>query len=146
MEGAPLSVRDCIICKTICIVYTQGFLPAPRRHVPMALANQLCRVTVVAPNTRMDIALPDHVRLCDLQGDLLAHAAEGPGGDDLLDSGADAGGWVLTRLGGAPLDPQLTPRQHDLVDGEELYLVPITDPGPQAVFDDIIDAMATANQ
>lgn len=112
----------------------------------MALANQLCRVTVVAPNTRMDIALPDQVRLCDLQSDLLAHAAEGPGGDDLLDSGADAGGWVLTRLGGAPLDPQLTPRQHDIVDGEELYLVPVTDTGPQAVFDDIIDAMATANQ
>ncbi|ADD40123.1 type VII secretion integral membrane protein EccD [Stackebrandtia nassauensis] len=112
----------------------------------MALTNQLCRVTVVAPNTRMDIALPDHVRLCDLQSDLLSHAAEGPGGDDLLDDGADAGGWVLTRLGGAPLDPQLTPRQHDIVDGEELYLVPVTDTGPQAVFDDIIDAMATANQ
>ena len=111
----------------------------------MAVTNQLCRVTVVAPNTRMDVALPDHVRLCDLQSDLLQHAADGPHGEDLLDDGAAQGGWVLTRLGGEPLDPNLTPRQHQILDGEELYFTPIDEAGPQAVFDDIIDAMATAN-
>lgn len=111
----------------------------------MAVTNQLCRVTVVAPNTRMDVALPDHVRLCELQADLLQHAADGPHGEDLLDDGATQGGWVLTRLGGEALDPNLTPRQLDIMDGEELYFTPVSDAGPQAVFDDIIDAMATAN-
>ena len=111
----------------------------------MAVTHQLCRVTVVAPNTRMDVALPDHVRLCDVQSDLLRHAADGPHGEDLLDDGAAQGGWVLSRLGGEPLDPNLTPRQHQIVDGEELYFTPVADAGPQAVFDDIIDAMATAN-
>lgn len=111
----------------------------------MTVTDRLCRVTVVAPNTRMDVALPDHVRLCELQSDLLQHAADGPGGEDVVEEGAAAGGWVITRLGGAPLDPDLTPAQHNIVDGEELYFSPVTHVGPEAVFDDVIDAMATAS-
>jgi len=111
----------------------------------MTVADRLCRVTVVAPNTRMDVALPDHVRLCELQSDLLQHAADGPGGEDVVEEGAGSGGWVLSRLGGAPLDPNLTPAQHNIMDGEELFFTPITHAGPEAVFDDVIDAMATAS-
>ncbi|GAA4907261.1 type VII secretion integral membrane protein EccD [Stackebrandtia albiflava] len=111
----------------------------------MSVTDRLCRVTVVAPNTRMDVALPDHVRLCELQSDLLQHAADGPGGEDVVEDGASNGGWVLTRLGGAPLDPNLTPAQHHIMDGEELYFSPVAQVGPEAVFDDVIDAMATAS-
>ena len=111
----------------------------------MTVTDRLCRVTVVAPNTRMDVALPDNVRLCELQSDLLQHAADGPGGEDVVEEGAGAGGWVITRLGGAPLDPDLTPAQLNIVDGEELYFTPVTHVGPEAVFDDVIDAMATAS-
>ncbi|CAM3194062.1 type VII secretion integral membrane protein EccD [Stackebrandtia soli] len=111
----------------------------------MAVTGNLCRVTIVAPNTRMDVALPVHVQLCELQSDLLRHAADGPGGADLVEEGADAGGWALTRLGGAPLDSNLTPAQLEIADGEELYFQPFSQIGPEAVFDDIIDAMATAS-
>lgn len=111
----------------------------------MVVDSRLCRVTVVAPNTRMDVALPEHVRMCDLQPDLLQHAADGPGGEEMLEAGGDAGGWTLARLGGAPLDPKLTPRQLGLVDGEELFLSPIEDTAPEAVFDDVIDAVAVAS-
>lgn len=111
----------------------------------MTVTDRLCRVTVVAPNTRMDVALPDNVRLCELQSDLLQHAADGPGGEDVVEEGAAAGGWVLTRLGGAPLDADLTPAQLNIVDGEELYFSPVSHVGPEAVFDDVIDAMATAS-
>ncbi|HZE39125.1 MAG TPA: type VII secretion integral membrane protein EccD [Stackebrandtia sp.] len=112
----------------------------------MSLGTQQVRVTVVAPNTRMDVALPEHVRLCDLQSDLLDHAAAGPSGEELLDSSGTGDGWVLTRMGGAPLDARLTPRQLDIVDGEELYFTPADQAAPETVFDDVIDAVASANR
>ncbi|GLZ77210.1 type VII secretion integral membrane protein EccD [Actinorhabdospora filicis] len=110
----------------------------------MTLASELCLVTIVAPHTRMDVALPGHVPLSDLLSDLLQHAADGPRGEDLVEDGAAQGGWVLSRLGKAPLDADLTPAQLGIVDGEELYFTPFVQAGPEAVFDDVIDAMATA--
>ncbi|MEV0647877.1 type VII secretion integral membrane protein EccD [Phytomonospora sp. NPDC050363] len=110
----------------------------------MTVASELSLVTIVAPHTRMDVALPGHVPLSELLSDLLQHAADGPKGEDLVEDGATQGGWVLSRLGKAPLDPDLTPSQHGILDGEELYFTPVAQSAPEAVFDDVIDAMATA--
>ena len=56
----------------------------------------LSRITIVAPRTRMDLALPSDVPLADLLPTLLRYA-----GEDLADEGVRHGGWSLSRLGGA---------------------------------------------
>ena len=98
------------------------------------------RATVVSPRARVDVALPvqapspswcpELVRLSDAQ----RHA--GPGHT----------GWVLTRLGGAPLPPELTVAASGLRDGDVLYLVPRERQGAPLLFDDVVDAIASASE
>ncbi|MFG1900001.1 type VII secretion integral membrane protein EccD [Micromonospora carbonacea] len=99
----------------------------------------LSRVTIVAPRTRMDLALPADVPLADLLPTLLRYA-----GEDLADEGARHGGWSLARLGGQPLDGGRTAAQLGVRDGEVLYFNPRAAAAPEIVFDDVVDAVATA--
>ncbi|SCE79103.1 type VII secretion integral membrane protein EccD [Micromonospora mirobrigensis] len=99
----------------------------------------LSRITVVAPRTRMDLALPSDVPLADLLPTLLRYA-----GEDLADEGVRHGGWSLARLGGPPLDGGRTPTQLGIRDGEVLYFNPRAAAAPEIVFDDVVDAVATA--
>ncbi|MER7270215.1 type VII secretion integral membrane protein EccD [Micromonospora carbonacea] len=99
----------------------------------------LSRVTIVAPRTRMDLALPADVPLADLLPTLLRYA-----GEDLADEGVRHGGWSLTRLGGQPLDGGRTAAQLGVRDGEVLYFNPRAAAAPEIVFDDVVDAVATA--
>ncbi|HIW62644.1 MAG TPA: type VII secretion integral membrane protein EccD [Candidatus Stackebrandtia excrementipullorum] len=108
------------------------------------VANPLCRVTVVSPHTRMDVALPAHIPLAELQADLLAHAAASPDGEEFVNEGVEAGGWTLARLGEAPLDPDLSCAQLGIADGEELYFRATPETAPATIFDDVVDAVATA--
>lgn len=105
-----------------------------------AVKSGLCRVTVVAPRTRVDLALPEDVPLADLAPTLLRYA-----GEHLADDGQEHGGWVLSRLGSGPLDGARTPLQLEIRDGEQLYLTPRDAAAPEVVFDDVVDAIATAN-
>ncbi|MGH8793454.1 MAG: type VII secretion integral membrane protein EccD [Stackebrandtia sp.] len=104
----------------------------------------LCRVTIVAPHTRMDVALPAHVPLVELQSELLVHAASGPDGEYFVDDGVAAGGWALARLGEPPLDPDLSCSQLGIIDGEELFFRPVEDSAPGIIFDDVVDAVSVA--
>ncbi len=99
------------------------------------------RVTIVAPSTQMDLVLPADVPLADLLPALLRHAS-----DDLADDGVAHQGWVLRRLGGPPLDTGRTAVQLDIRDGEVLYLAPRSEATPEVVFDDVVDAVASATQ
>ncbi|MEV5766455.1 type VII secretion integral membrane protein EccD [Micromonospora sp. NPDC052213] len=99
----------------------------------------LSRITIVAPRTRMDLALPSDVPLADLLPTLLRYA-----GEDLADEGVRHGGWSLARLGGQPLDGGRTPAQLGIRDGEVLYFNPRSAAAPEIVFDDVVDAVATA--
>lgn len=101
----------------------------------------LCRVTVVAPKTRIDLALPEDVPLADLLPTLLRYA-----GEDLADDGTTKGGWVLARLGGMVIDSTRSAGQLGIRDGEQLYFTPRATSAPDAVFDDVVDAIATATQ
>lgn len=106
-----------------------------------AVGSGLCRVTVVAPKTRIDLALPEDVPLADLQPTLLRYA-----GEDMADDGTTKGGWVLARLGGMVLDSTRSAGQLGIRDGEQLYFTPRSTSAPDAVFDDVVDAIATATQ
>ncbi|MFI5842769.1 type VII secretion integral membrane protein EccD [Catenuloplanes sp. NPDC051500] len=99
------------------------------------------RVTIVAPRTRLDLALPSDVPLADLLPTVLKHA-----GEEVADQGAAQGGWALARLGGRPLDSSRTAVELEIRDGEMLYFTPRAEARPEVVFDDIVDAVATATQ
>jgi len=73
---------------------------------------ELSRVTIVAPATRVDLALPANVPLATLLPTLLRYA-----GEELPDDPAAQAGWVLTRLGGRVLDSGRTAAQLDVRDG-----------------------------
>ncbi|MFE9870064.1 type VII secretion integral membrane protein EccD [Micromonospora sp. NPDC005686] len=99
----------------------------------------LSRITIVAPRTRMDLALPSDVPLADLLPTLLRYA-----GEDLADEGVRHGGWALSRLGGQPFDGGRTAAQLGVRDGEVLYFNPRAATAPEIVFDDVVDAVATS--
>ncbi len=99
----------------------------------------LSRVTIVAPNRRMHLAIPSDVPLADMVPTLLRYA-----GDHLIDEGALQGGWILTRLGGIPLDGRRTAVEQGILDGELLQFRPRTATPPPPLFDDLVDAVATA--
>jgi type VII secretion integral membrane protein EccD len=109
--------------------------------VPTVASGGLSKVTIVAPQSRVDLALPANVPLADLLPTLLRYA-----GPDLADDGVTKGGWVLTRLGGVPLDSSRTTAQLDVRDGELLYFTPRAAAAPEVVFDDVVDAVATGTQ
>lgn len=97
------------------------------------------RVTVVAPRTRIDVALPADVSIADLLPMLLDMAKEAT-----PDGGARHGGWCLARLGESPLDPSRTLASLGVVDGDLLQLRRRSDNPPPPLYDDVVDAIAEA--
>ncbi len=97
------------------------------------------RVTVVAPRTRIDVALPADVAVADLMPMLLDMARE-----KSPDGGARHGGWALAKLGDAPLDPSRTLASLGIVDGDLLQLRKRNDNPPPPLYDDVVDAIADA--
>jgi type VII secretion integral membrane protein EccD len=100
--------------------------------------NDLCRITVVGPSRRVDIALPGYVSFADLFPAVARYA--GLDGPDVV---GEKGGWVLQRLGQEPFSPAMTPLQAGLRDGEMVYLRPHRAQLPQLAFDDVADVIAT---
>ncbi|MDK1476956.1 type VII secretion integral membrane protein EccD [Streptomyces sp. 549] len=96
-----------------------------------------CRVTIVAPDSRIDVALPEDVAVADLLPEVLRLSAQAPG------EGAPVG-YHLVRRDGAVLDTARSLLSQRVMDGEVLSLRPFADSLPPAVFDDVSDAVATA--
>jgi type VII secretion integral membrane protein EccD len=98
----------------------------------------LCRITIVAPDRRIDLSLPAEVPLVQMLPTLLRAA-----GRDLADTGLAHSGWVLQRLDGPPFEPGLSLSQLDVRDGEVLYFRPRMTLIPELVYDDVADVVAT---
>ncbi len=98
------------------------------------------RVTVVAPRTRIDVALPADVSVADLLPMLLEMAKEAT-----PDGGARHGGWCLAKLGDSSLDPSRTLASLSVVDGEMLQLRRRSETPPPPLYDDVVDAIAEAS-
>ena len=98
---------------------------------------ELCRVTVVAARTRMDLALPVDANLADLLPTLLRHAGEDPEGEGFL-----SGGWVLQRVGEAPLDAGRRLSALGVRDGDILHLRHRNSALPEIAVDDVAEAVA----
>ncbi|CAM05957.1 type VII secretion integral membrane protein EccD [Saccharopolyspora erythraea NRRL 2338] len=97
------------------------------------------RVTVVAPTTRIDLALPADVSVADLLPMLLEMAREAT-----PDGGSRHGGWCLAKLSGDELDPSQTLASLGIVDGDMLQLRRRSDNPPPPLYDDVVDALAEA--
>lgn len=98
------------------------------------------RVTVVAPNTRIDVALPADVSVADLMPMLLEMSRERG-----ADGGAHHGGWVLAQLGREQLDPGRTLASLGIVDGDLLQLRRGSDNPPPPLYDDVVDAISDSD-
>jgi type VII secretion integral membrane protein EccD len=98
----------------------------------------LCRLTVRAPAKTIDLAVPADVPVADLLPALLGY-----GGNDLDEAGLEHEGWILQRLGGAPLDQEATVESLNLHDGDTIYLRPRTESLPEVRLDDLVDGIST---
>lgn len=97
----------------------------------------LARVTISAPQRRIDVALPENVPLAELLPEVLRHAGEG-----LADDGEKHGGWVLRRTDGVALATAQGLFPQGVRDGEVLHLVPAHDEWPELEYDDVVEAIA----
>ncbi|MFJ6862553.1 type VII secretion integral membrane protein EccD [Streptomyces termitum] len=96
-----------------------------------------CRITVVAPDGRVDVALPEDIALADLYPELLRLSGQTPA------PGAPVG-YHLVRRDGTVLDGSRSLASQRVLDGELLSLRPFAESLPPAVFDDVSDAVASA--
>ncbi|MFF0338325.1 type VII secretion integral membrane protein EccD [Kribbella sp. NPDC004875] len=98
----------------------------------------LVKVTIDAPERRIDLALPERSTVAEVLPGILRHA-----GDGLADFGALQGGWVLRRPDGEALDTHRDLSGQDVRDGEILHLAPAHQHWPELEYDDLVDAIAT---
>lgn len=101
------------------------------------VAGELCRLAVHGPSGRVDLSVPIEVPVADLLPALLQGL-----GPRLADLGLEHAGWVLQRLGEAPLDEDRRLDELGVMDGETLYLRPRSEQIPPLDFDDLIDGIA----
>jgi len=106
--------------------------------VAASITSSTCRLTVMTPKWRVDLAVPVDVPVAELLTILVRSM-----GPDLADEGASHGGWVLQKLGKPPLDPAVTLAAAQLRDGDVLRLRPGSMQLPEVAFDDVLDAVAT---
>jgi type VII secretion integral membrane protein EccD len=99
------------------------------------------RVTVVAPETRVDVTLPAQALVADVLHQLVVLIAGSRPGSRPV----DPGGWVIMLLAGQTLDDEVTIAQAGVRDGDVLYLRPRVPTVPAPLFDDVVDAVAMAS-
>jgi type VII secretion integral membrane protein EccD len=103
-----------------------------------ASGTDTCRITIVGPRRRVDLALPVYVSFAELFPTVAKYA-----GLDQPPAKQETGGWVLQRLGETPFAPDATPFQAGLRDGELIYLYPRRAQLPELAFDDVADVIAS---
>lgn len=100
-------------------------------------ATGFCRVTVVAPDSRIDVALPEDIAVADIYPEILRLT-------DQTQAAGNPTGYHLVRRDGTVLDGARTLGAQQVLDGELLSLRPFAQSLPPAVFDDVSDAVASA--
>ncbi len=105
--------------------------------VSTTTATGFCRVTVVAPDSRIDVALPVDIPVADVYPEILRLTGQTqPVGTPT--------GYHLVRRDGRVLDGARTLADERVLDGEVLSLRPFAQSLPPAVHDDVPDAVASA--
>ncbi|MFD8457447.1 type VII secretion integral membrane protein EccD [Streptomyces antimycoticus] len=95
-----------------------------------------CRVTVVAPDSRIDVALPDDIALADLYPEMLRLTGQTqPTGTPV--------GYHFVRRDGTVLDGSRSLAAQRVLDGDVLSMRPFAQSLPPVVRDDVSDAIAS---
>ncbi|WP_405939135.1 type VII secretion integral membrane protein EccD [Streptomyces sp. NBC_00726] len=102
------------------------------------------RVTVVTPDTRIDVALPEDIAAADIWPEILR--LTGPAAPDTAPPDTTPPGHHLVRLDGTVLDGDRTLAAQRVLDGEILTLRPFAASLPPPVYDDVADAIASATR
>ncbi|MGW2205317.1 type VII secretion integral membrane protein EccD [Streptomyces sp. NPDC001774] len=100
-------------------------------------ATGFCRVTVVAPDSRIDVALPEDIAVADVYPEILRLTGQ-------TQAAGTPTGYHLVRRDGSVLDGARTLAAQQVLDGEIISLRPFAQSLPPAVFDDVSDAVASA--
>lgn len=109
----------------------------PGPVAPAGGGTGFCRITVVAPDGRVDVALPEDIPVADLYPEILRLSGQSPA------EGAPVG-YHLVRRDGTVLDSARSLAAQRILDGELLSMRPFAESLPPAVFDDVSDAVASA--
>lgn len=107
--------------------------------VNTTVGEDLTRVTVISPTRRIDLALPASIALGEILPNIVRFSGYEPGSVQ-----ESVHTWVLQRLGDDPLDPNKLVSALNIRDGETLHLRQRGAAMPDAAFDDVVDAVATA--
>ncbi|MFL6119489.1 type VII secretion integral membrane protein EccD [Actinophytocola sp.] len=94
------------------------------------------RLRFVLGHRATEVALPTEATLTDLLPAVLPQF-----GADWIEQGADHEGWVVQRVGEAPLDEDRTLAELNLLDGETVYLRPRADQLAPIDYDDLVDGV-----
>ncbi|THA30506.1 type VII secretion integral membrane protein EccD [Streptomyces sp. A1277] len=98
-----------------------------------------CRVTVVTPDSRIDVALPEDIAAADIWPEILRLTGRPR-------TTTAPTGYHLVRLDGTVLHGDRTLAAQRVLDGELLTLRPFAASLPPPVFDDVADAIASAGR
>lgn len=105
--------------------------------MPTTRSTGFRRIIVAAPESRIDVALPDDIPLAHLYPEILRLSGQTP------PPGAPVG-YHLVRRDGTVLDEARSLAAQRIADGDFLLLRPFSDSLPPAVFDDVTHATASA--
>ncbi|WTW94595.1 type VII secretion integral membrane protein EccD [Streptomycetaceae bacterium NBC_01309] len=103
----------------------------------VTISTGLVRVTIVAPDCRVDVALPEEVPLADLYPEILRLSGQTQA------AGAPTG-FHLMRVDGGVLDSTRGLGAQAVHDGALLRFTPLADALPEPVYDDVVDAVASS--
>ncbi|WP_024795848.1 type VII secretion integral membrane protein EccD [Tomitella biformata] len=111
-----------------------------------AAAPELCRVSIVAEYTQMDIALPARIPVAAMLPELVALTLSRRNSIEPQDPRDDPRTrWTLRAIGEAPLDSAASLAEQGVRDGALLLLGSEDLIDSEPLFDDVIDAVSTAN-
>lgn len=103
----------------------------------VTISTGLVRVTIVAPDCRVDVALPEDVPLADLYPEILRLSGQSQA------AGAPTG-FHLMRVDGGVLDNARGLGAQSVHDGALLRFTPLADALPPPVYDDVVDSVASS--
>lgn len=111
-----------------------------------AATPELCRVSIVAEHTQMDIALPANIPIAALMPELVTLTLSRRRSIEPQDPRDDPRTrWTLRAIGRPPLDSAASLAEQGVRDGALLLLGSEDLIDSEPLFDDVIDAVATAN-
>ncbi len=99
----------------------------------------MCRLVVIGPRSRVELAVPSHIPVAELLPTIVGHLDP-----TLATRGLAHEGWVLQRLGQVPLDENRSTAAAGLLDGDVLYLRPRGDEMSLAQYDDLVDGVQSS--